>query len=577
MVARKKSKPAKKPAARPRPKKSTLTAPVPWIYRALAPMLSRLYRRTGPSRFKFNFMTAIRHFLVCMAAAGLAFGLTGLYQGLLPVLLSSFSAGLWLYPLLTVLLFVLFGLWYGDTWPFKGKPVIPVAKDLAGLRGIRLATMTVAALCLSFLALTSGGAFSAWLLSATGRHHFESVKRSLRADGFTLDFPAKQNISEVSNAVSWLNEAAKSLAVDKKEDDLVRNFVTLASEGKSFSAAAPKVKSIVDKQERALGLVDIACRQNWVDWGTDWSKPLWMEGQIPSFSGHLSMARLLAARAILETESGRDAEALEDIRRGLVLARHIRQQKSLIGSMVAQAVARITLKASHFVFLNLSDKADLGAVRAELDRIDEIGEFGKVLELELLTESDVLFKTLPASLNKEFQGAGPAATVLAYPGSSVLGFDLGSGLYWNGKMLKAMHFPSYEKNHYDYGETRKNIQKLEVQGEKKLWFWSSMAMPKYQTMYDKTLRTAAAEQLARCALAALQFSRSHGRWPESINEIVVPGDAVIQDPFTGKPFKLQRKGSHLLIYSLGPDCKDDQAKLAANEYEPEGDIIWELR
>jgi hypothetical protein len=72
--------------------------------------------------------------------------------------------------------------------------------------------------------------------------------------------------------------------------------------------------------------------------------------------------------------------------------------------------------------------------------------------------------------------------------------------------------------------------------------------------------------LLRCASAMLaveRFRLARGRWPETLNELV-PGylTGVPADPFDGKPLRYRRLGDGVVIYSIGPDGKDDGGNLS---------------
>jgi hypothetical protein len=59
-------------------------------------------------------------------------------------------------------------------------------------------------------------------------------------------------------------------------------------------------------------------------------------------------------------------------------------------------------------------------------------------------------------------------------------------------------------------------------------------------------------------LAAERHRRKHGDWPESIDAIdkdILPNPPA--DPFTGKSSRMERRDGQLLVYSVGPNLKDE--------------------
>ena len=69
-----------------------------------------------------------------------------------------------------------------------------------------------------------------------------------------------------------------------------------------------------------------------------------------------------------------------------------------------------------------------------------------------------------------------------------------------------------------------------------------------------------------CAIAALAAERyrlANGRWPENLDELKEKYlNAVPVDPFSAQPLKVARKATALVIYSFGPDRKDNGGTLA---------------
>src|SRR5262249_49754007 len=72
-------------------------------------------------------------------------------------------------------------------------------------------------------------------------------------------------------------------------------------------------------------------------------------------------------------------------------------------------------------------------------------------------------------------------------------------------------------------------------------------------------RSDAQLRCARAAVAAERYRRAHGRWPESLQELVEAGllKEVPADPYDGRPLRLARPGDGLVVYTVGPDLQDN--------------------
>lgn len=93
-----------------------------------------------------------------------------------------------------------------------------------------------------------------------------------------------------------------------------------------------------------------------------------------------------------------------------------------------------------------------------------------------------------------------------------------------------------------------------------------------------------AERRATALLFALHvFHDTRGRWPRQLAEL--PKDIVTEfgnDPFTGGPFSYHLKDGIPLLYTVGPDCKDDGGRHGSAwkgswRKPPQGDgVFWPI-
>jgi hypothetical protein len=76
------------------------------------------------------------------------------------------------------------------------------------------------------------------------------------------------------------------------------------------------------------------------------------------------------------------------------------------------------------------------------------------------------------------------------------------------------------------------------------------------------LRTQTELRCAVAAVAAERYRRARGSWPDSPAALVPDYlRAVPLDPFDGQPLRYRKVGDGIVVYSIGPDRKDDGGKL----------------
>jgi len=92
--------------------------------------------------------------------------------------------------------------------------------------------------------------------------------------------------------------------------------------------------------------------------------------------------------------------------------------------------------------------------------------------------------------------------------------------------------------------------------------FSSLWLPTYEKFVRVFLRNQARLRCSYVAFAVERFRRSHGRWPDSLAALVPEFlKELPADPYTGLPLRFRRLADGVVIYSVGPDEKDDGGKL----------------
>jgi hypothetical protein len=90
-----------------------------------------------------------------------------------------------------------------------------------------------------------------------------------------------------------------------------------------------------------------------------------------------------------------------------------------------------------------------------------------------------------------------------------------------------------------------------------------MLLPAVIRIQQAYWRSQAQIRTAIVALAVERYRREHGRWPDSLAELVPTKlPQVYTDPYDGKPLRYRRNKDGVVIYSIGPDKIDDGGKVS---------------
>jgi hypothetical protein len=106
-----------------------------------------------------------------------------------------------------------------------------------------------------------------------------------------------------------------------------------------------------------------------------------------------------------------------------------------------------------------------------------------------------------------------------------------------------------------------------------------LIVPAVDKFLQSALRSHALQRCAIISLAAERFRKQSGRWPNSLDELIATGllKSIPTDPYDGRPIKLRRTDSGLVVYCIGPDGQDDGGKLDRKHRPQAGsDVGWQL-
>ncbi len=105
---------------------------------------------------------------------------------------------------------------------------------------------------------------------------------------------------------------------------------------------------------------------------------------------------------------------------------------------------------------------------------------------------------------------------------------------------------------------------------------TAATMPYMPTFVEMMATADARRRLACVGLAMCQYRAKNGRFPEKLEDLRPDFlSALPVDPFDDKPLKLRHAEDRVIVYSVGPDMKDDGGA-AFDESNKTGDILFEL-
>ena len=320
---------------------------------------------------------------------------------------------------------------------------------------------------------------------------------------------------------------------------------------------------------------------------------------LPLCQVNRAIARMLCCRAMLSLGSGNHGAAWKDLMTCRRLGRLVSQGPSIVEALVGIAIEQTANEATT-VFLNHGQPsiAELQIWRAEMAQLPPIAKISdKVNLMERCTILDAI-QTMAIQEEQavELLGVDPdlgavARVVQALPLQSI---EWTGALQvtnsWYDRLVTAMDLPTYSDRSAAIAKiemdlqtisqrimSAENVAQIEQDAQnlgKDLSVVDGGAISRtlgeisISLMLPKTSSARLAEDRIRqqmvlvdAALALAEYHASEGDYPEQLSELKpaylkrIPGDL-----FTGKPVLYRRTDEGYLLYSAGPNRKDDDGR-----------------
>jgi hypothetical protein len=269
---------------------------------------------------------------------------------------------------------------------------------------------------------------------------------------------------------------------------------------------------------------------------------------------------ILRHDALLRAEQGDLETACLDLRAAINAGRSLGDQLTLHGYLVRFRVSCMVVSdLERFLAQAEPDDHCLAALQEMLSA--EAGQTVPSLQTALRGERALthrLFDALEArriSLDQLKKGGSPVSGKPSRPAADDL---KGVPLFWHmhaqylKRMTAYMDVPGHPLPEWD------ERMPAEVPGLDLDALLAQLFTRGVGKVIEAARRDRAWLACAAAALAAERYRRAHGRWPESLADLVpqyLPEPTA--DPYDGQPLRLRRLDDGLLIYSAGPDGQDD--------------------
>jgi hypothetical protein len=293
--------------------------------------------------------------------------------------------------------------------------------------------------------------------------------------------------------------------------------------------------------------------------------------RLPHLQGIKHGMQLAEMSAIFDAENNDEKQAAADVLLTLALARSLKAEPPLISQLVRAAGVSLAVDGLNQVMnrTTLSPESLSGLSKAlqNMEDYDARGEgFNRAVACERATHMDLLGN--PDKIVKFLRDLGTMGAT-GMPDEQI------------HRMVEHLKQPGGLKAEQEYLETtfqellsaRKEAfpERLKVAGLIRQrateatgqgLLLSGWLLPGLAGGVSREASCLANLHLALTAVALEQFRAAHNnRYPGSLSELT-PNylDATLMDPFDGQPLRYRKQGAGYVLYSIGPDLKDNSGE-----------------
>jgi hypothetical protein len=288
---------------------------------------------------------------------------------------------------------------------------------------------------------------------------------------------------------------------------------------------------------------------------------------LPHLTELRNLTRIQCARARIEAAGGNPEEAWRTVLLTVNLADSLRSEPILISQLVRMAQFGLTASTIHEISAVAPPDAQTIAQLGERLRIFESQEpLALAFDGERLLMGEWAFG-LPRRDFRSILGSEEAALLRLI------------GSIWFRPLFQADH-AAYLRLMGD--QTESALQPYSIDEGRHLGqsfsripvycVLTRMMTPALARAKIRHLEMIALGRITRAGLAAIEHRTEHGGYPTDLGVLDVP-DA--QDPFGGGPLRYELRENGFLIYSIGPNLKDENGQPKPKRKEEPDDIAWD--
>jgi hypothetical protein len=304
---------------------------------------------------------------------------------------------------------------------------------------------------------------------------------------------------------------------------------------------------------------------------------------LPHLTGVKSAAQICQMATLLDADNGNGKKAGDDVGMTLAVARSLKAEPTLVSQLVRAAAISLAVdglnQSVNRTTLPAESLSTLAKMFQNLEDYDTRGEgFGRALVAEKVDHLALLKH--PKELVRLLETPGAFGLDDGQCQQLAQHLKNATNLKEEQDFFEATFQQLWTARQTDFPERLKSFDDVLHQRTSEASDSGLLLNKMYWNGVDNAVRREATslanERLALTALALEQFRAARGnRYPNGLSELTPDFLAApLTDPFNGQPLHYRTQGAGYVVYSLGPDLKDDGGRRRTGGSGGKGDIVF---
>ncbi|MBC8468111.1 MAG: hypothetical protein H8D56_01455 [Planctomycetes bacterium] len=408
--------------------------------------------------------------------------------------------------------------------------------------------------------------------SAKLRRAYTELKKDGRpmesADVIPPKVPDTENAALLYESAALLLKAQPAVGENLLEDlgDLSDKFIKESLDSDKLT----EFKQLIglDVVTQALSIVEQGTRRDSCRFDLDYDDGLNM--LLLNLSGMRNFTRILCAKAYLEAKNGNPDTAWDMLTTQLKFADALRTEPVLVSKIVRMAMIRLSCetitKLCEIAPPNAQQSSDIQNLLKDLD---DIRPLIHSIDAERLLIGEWVFNLTKDEMYKANLQVNDRGDTGLLPKLIIFGITF--------KPLFLADHAAYLRFMHDgtrflerpYSPEQGEI--LENGVQKKRYIVTRILTPAIFRVKEIHCQMTAQLRIIQAGLALLKHKQTEGTFPATLEALKLQN---INDPFFDGPLSYKTEGQDFVLYSVGPDQKDNNGSPRQKKQKEDWDIVW---